>query len=540
MNTYLLECLYTCLAFSMNLDAQLVQLENAQLVRRLVEEDPSSGSGQGLAYLFKHALTQEAAYQSLLLKARREIHRQVAEAYEQLYPNQLDEYAALLTQHYAEAGDDAKMLDYATRAGDVAARHFANAEARLYYDDALQALTRLPDDPAHRRVRLDTVVKRVGVSLRAEGPHRSLTRLLEAEALALGLYGQAPITGDDRLHLARIHYWMAQAYLHANQTSEAIHYLQEVIVTARKEGDDELQAIPESMLGRAFAIRGQFDQAEPHLHQAVLMLKKAATNHESVMAVGFLGLSLAARGNYVAGIAEGESARAVAVETGNLTGTALSGMILCIIAFTGGDILRLAEESRAAIRAAEKAGDRLVAYIGYALQAWAESRLGGHAAAAEDLVKSKQIARQLGEHLVFADWLAAASAEIALNVGRVTEALALAEEAVKSAKSVDGVYAEGLAHRIWAQALMALTPPRYDEAETHLAASLQLFESGDARLEAARTHVAWGILCRDRGDPASAREHLGRAAAQFEASELTQELYETRDMIAALASSVEA
>ncbi len=524
----------------MNLDAQLVQLENAQLVRRLVEEDPSSGSGQGLAYLFKHALTQEAAYESLLLRARREIHRRVAETYEQLYPNQLDEYAALLTQHYAEAGDDAKMLDYATRAGDVAARHFANAEARLYYDEALRALSQLSEDAVYRRTRVDTILKRVSVSLRAEGPHRSLTRLHEAEALALGLYGKAPITRDDQLQVAQIHYWMAQAYLHANQTSEAIHYLQEVIVTARKEGDDELQAIPESMLGRAFAIRGQFDQAEPHLHQAVLMLKKAATNHESVMAVGFLGLSLAARGNYVAGMTEGERARAAAVEAGNLTGTALSGMILCMIAFTGGDILRLAEESRAALRAAEKAGDRLVAYSGHAFLAWAESRLGDHPAAAEDLVQSKQIARQLGERLIFADWLASASAEIALNAGRVAEALALAEEAVKSAKSVDGMYAEGLAHRIWAQALMALRPPRYDEAETHLAASLQLFESGDVRLEAARTRLVWGKIYHQQGNVAGAREHLARAAAQFEASGLTQELYETRDMLDSLPSSVEA
>jgi predicted ATPase len=77
------------------LKSQLDQLENVQLVRRLPEEE--------LAYLFKHALTQESAYESILLKKRREIHRFVAEAYEQLYAERLDEIAALLTQHFAQA-----------------------------------------------------------------------------------------------------------------------------------------------------------------------------------------------------------------------------------------------------------------------------------------------------------------------------------------------------------------------------------------------------------------------------------------------------
>lgn len=75
----------------------LAELENAQLVRHLPEGD--------LAYLVIHALT---AYGSLLSKKRREIHRLVAEAYEVIYAKRLDEYAALLAQHFVQAGDDEK------------------------------------------------------------------------------------------------------------------------------------------------------------------------------------------------------------------------------------------------------------------------------------------------------------------------------------------------------------------------------------------------------------------------------------------------
>lgn len=90
-----------------------------------------------LAYIFKHALTQETAYQSLLRKKRREIHRAVAQVYERLYADRLDEYAALLARHYAEAGDDARVLAYSIRAGDRAARVYASPEALEHYTRAL-------------------------------------------------------------------------------------------------------------------------------------------------------------------------------------------------------------------------------------------------------------------------------------------------------------------------------------------------------------------------------------------------------------------
>ena len=91
---------------------------------------------------FKHGLTQDAAYDSLLKNQRRELHHLVAVTYEELYPDHLDEYAALLAQHYAHAGDDAKTLKYSVRAGDVAARIYANAEAVVHYTRALQAAER--------------------------------------------------------------------------------------------------------------------------------------------------------------------------------------------------------------------------------------------------------------------------------------------------------------------------------------------------------------------------------------------------------------
>ncbi len=122
-----------------------------------------------------------------------------------------------------------------------------------------------------------------------------------------------------------------------------------------------------------------------------------------------------------------------------------------------------------------------------------------------------------------------------LAAGRVEEGLTRAERAVELARVVGSNLSEGLAHRVWGQALACLS--RWEEAERHLKASVQVLLSGEVLLEAARSQVAWGLLCRDRGDPASAQEHFGQAIAQFEASGLTRELETVRRYLAQMGLS---
>ena len=130
--------------------------------------------------------------------------------------------------------------------------------------------------------------------------------------------------------------------------------------------------------------------------------------------------------------------------------------------------------------------------------------------------------KRLGGHLMDLHLLVAANAELFLAAGRVDEALVRAQGAVELARGVGSVWSEGIAQRVWGQALGRLA--RWEEAEAHLAESCQLLLSGENLLEAARTRVAWGLLCHDRGEIAFAREHVLAAAAQFEVSGLVHEL----------------
>jgi tetratricopeptide (TPR) repeat protein len=110
---------------------------------------------------------------------------------------------------------------------------------------------------------------------------------------------------------------------------------------------------------------------------------------------------------------------------------------------------------------------------------------------------------------------------IVLLKGRIQEALDLAEQAMATAKEMDSLTGEALASRAWGQALAALEPPRWDEAEARFAEALRIVESIPSPPYAAHTHLVWGTVCRDRGDLAAAREHWEQAAAQWEACGIT-------------------
>jgi class 3 adenylate cyclase/tetratricopeptide (TPR) repeat protein len=116
------------------LDQQLGALQKAELIRE-------AASQPELEYIFRHALTQEAAYSSILLKRRREFHRRVGETLEQLFGDRLEEHASLLAHHFYEAGD-ARAQQYYTLAGDAAARLYANTEAAAHYTRALEVARR--------------------------------------------------------------------------------------------------------------------------------------------------------------------------------------------------------------------------------------------------------------------------------------------------------------------------------------------------------------------------------------------------------------
>jgi class 3 adenylate cyclase len=126
-----------------SLDLQLAALQRVELVREVTRRPD-------LEYTFKHELARDAAYNTILLRRRRELHRRVGEAMETLFGDRIEEHAHRLAQHFAAGGDGDKAYRYFVMAGDAAAAVSANAEAADHFAHALQAAATLPIPPAER------------------------------------------------------------------------------------------------------------------------------------------------------------------------------------------------------------------------------------------------------------------------------------------------------------------------------------------------------------------------------------------------------
>ncbi|HEX9387979.1 MAG TPA: adenylate/guanylate cyclase domain-containing protein [Anaerolineales bacterium] len=132
---------------SIQLDGALSELRRRELINlRQIEALRKGEIPADLEYIFKHAITQETAYNSLLITRRKTLHKVAAEAIETLFPNYLDELAATLAYHFERAGIAHKAIHYLTRAADRAKATYANAEAIASYQRAISQVKELLDN----------------------------------------------------------------------------------------------------------------------------------------------------------------------------------------------------------------------------------------------------------------------------------------------------------------------------------------------------------------------------------------------------------
>ncbi len=98
-------------------------------------------------YIFKHALTQEVASNSVLLERRKLLHGRAGQALESMFAEQLDDHLGELAHHYSRSGNTQKAIEYLHLAGQQAVQRSANAEAIGHFTAALELLKTLPDTP---------------------------------------------------------------------------------------------------------------------------------------------------------------------------------------------------------------------------------------------------------------------------------------------------------------------------------------------------------------------------------------------------------
>jgi class 3 adenylate cyclase/tetratricopeptide (TPR) repeat protein len=232
-----------------DMDDRFVYLKDVQLIRDHIR------MGE-LEYLFKHALAQEAAYESILIQKRKELHLKVANSIESLFHERLHEFYGMLAYHYSKGEAEEKAEQYLIMAGEEALKSSASSEALHYFQEALQlylAKYGFDADPVklvvfeknialafYHKAQLseavkyfDSVLKRWGAPLPGKGPSGivrliwDLLVLLKTAYLWLPLSKKIPTERD--IDVFELYGKMCESLSHI----DSMRYLQAVLATFR-------------------------------------------------------------------------------------------------------------------------------------------------------------------------------------------------------------------------------------------------------------------------------------------------------------------
>ena len=215
-----------------------------------------------LEYTFKHALTHEVAYGSVLQERRRALHASIAEAIERLYPDRLAEQVELLAHHAFHGELWEKAGSYLQKAGAKAADRSAHREAVSYFDHALEALKHLAKSRQTIEQAIDIRID-LRSSLQPLGEQQKVfERLREAEALAASI--------DDQRRLGQISAYLSGYFVQAGEDpTQAIEKAELAFTIASAIGDFNLQVQANHFLGTSHRMIGDYDRAIYHFKKNV-------------------------------------------------------------------------------------------------------------------------------------------------------------------------------------------------------------------------------------------------------------------------------
>jgi tetratricopeptide (TPR) repeat protein len=229
------------------------RLASADLVYRDEERGPAM-------YRFKHTITQEVAYETLLRQRRRELHAIAARAIEAANAPSLDEHCETLALHYLAGEEYERAAMFAERAGDKAARTFSLEEARLQYRQTLTALDKLEPTDERLRRRIDVGLKWAAACMFKPAPEQLdvLEQSLEY-AERIGYESGAAYT----------HCWLGCIEYALGDQERALKRFATSMDLAQRLGDDRLVAQVHVNLGQSYAAAGDYAKALEHLDEGL-------------------------------------------------------------------------------------------------------------------------------------------------------------------------------------------------------------------------------------------------------------------------------
>ncbi len=452
-------------------------------------------------YLFKHALTQEAVYQTLLKSRRQSLHETAGQAFEQLYADRLEDVYDRLAYHYAAADDAVKAVSYLSRFAGQAAGRYAHSEAAQALREALVHCDRLParEETARDRRRLELILQLAESLL-------PLALFPETLELFLGHRELVERLGDPGLS-GPFYFWLAHTYSYLGDQAEAASNARLAIAAARQGGDPATEGKAWYVLCRDAFWSGSFSEGIEHGRQALPLFERSHEPWWQGQAYWVAGFHHYVLGQFAEAFDKMERAEEIwrALQDPRLDPSWSTGYFhasignweLGIAACQGG-----LERAQDPLNTAAALG-----FLGYALL-----EKGDLPAAIEALEDSTGRLRQAGMQQLHG-WFSAFLADAYLRSGRLDQAAAVAREALAVTEAVRFRYGSGMAQRVLGRVTEAAGDR--EGAAASLRDALESFRAIQAPFEVGRTHLDLAFLAHEAGDAEATAGELGEAHRLF-------------------------
>jgi class 3 adenylate cyclase/tetratricopeptide (TPR) repeat protein len=494
------------------LSEALDQLVEAGLLFRL-------GQPPAAHYRFKHALVQDAAYMSLLKSTRQQLHLQIATVLEARFPAIAQAEPELMARHYQEAGLPGRAIPYWQRAGERAVARPAYREAVGSFEQALEALSHLPETRATREQAVDLRLA-LRSALRPLGEFgRILVLLREAEALAEAL--------DDRRRLGQIARFLTNHFRLMGAYDQAIAAGQRALALATAGDDGVAHALANQELGYVYRSQGDYRRAIDCFGQTVAALDGPWSRERfgqlflpTVISRAHLAECHAELGTFPEGGAIAQEGLRIAEAVDHPASLMAAWWGLGQLSLRQGDLPRALPRLERAIGLCRDAD--IPAYFPLMAGALgAAYTLAGRVADAVPLLTQAVEQSAAREVAAYQTRCCLSLAEAQIRGGRLGEAQALAERALALAREH-----QERGHQAYTLCLLGKIAahrvrPDYEQGEARYRQALTLAEELGMHPLLAHCHLGLGTLCAKTGQREQARAELSAAIDLYRAMDMT-------------------
>ena len=487
-------------------------------------------------YVFKHALIQETAYQSLLRSTRQQYHQRIAQVLEACFPQSSETQPELLARHYTEAGLAEPAIGYWQRAGQQASDRSANLEAVSHFTAAIELLTTLPETPEHTQQAL-TLHIALGAALQmAKGI--GVPEVEHAYTQAYALCQQVGETPE----LIPVLFGLWRFYVVRAQFHTARELGETLLRLAQRADDPALAVIAHYALGFTWFCLGALPAARQHLEEGSAHYtpdqRRAPVfrmSHDPGVACRcWAAMTLWLLGYPEQALARLHDAVALAHELSHPFSLAYARCWAAIVSKMRRDVPAVREQAEAAVALATEQGFPQWAAEGTILRGWALAMQGQGEEGMTQVRQGIAAWRATGTALLVS-YFCTVLADVAAHLGHTADGLQALAEAHTLVEQHEDRWWEAEIARLRGVLLLRQTGTPQAEAEAWLRRALDVARRQEAKSLELRTAMSLSRLWQQQGKRQEAYDLLASIYHWFTEGFDTADLQEAKALLDALA-----